>query len=50
MDDDDESGWTNTGQTFAGKGAQGEETLFTLQRKTPFLRVDLLMRMESSLV
>ena len=30
---DDEKGWTPTGQTLVGKGPQGEETLFLLQRR-----------------
>ena len=33
IDDDEEGTWTSTGQAFSGKGANGEETLFLLQKR-----------------
>ena len=37
--DDDEEGWQSTGQVLTGKGAHGEEALFTLQRRGNAMRV-----------
>ena len=39
VDDDDEEGWEDTGQTLSGKGPGGEETLFALQRRGTSMRV-----------
>ena len=36
---EEEGDWTNTGEVLTGKGAQGEETLFMLQRKGNAFRV-----------
>ena len=39
VDEDDESSWEATGQTFSGKGPGGEETLFMLQKRGTQFRV-----------
>ena len=36
---DDDEGWTPTGQTLVGKGADGEESLFLLQKRGGAYRV-----------
>ena len=39
VDEDGDGAWTSTGQTFTGKGANGEETLFLLQKRGNNFRV-----------
>ena len=39
VEEDDESSWEATGQTFSGKGPGGEETLFMLQKRGAQFRV-----------
>ena len=37
--DDDTGDWIDMGQTFPGKGANGEDVLFTLQRRGTAIRI-----------